>query len=59
MNNANPNEPDEQNPNEIPAGEPQEEELCIPAEDPIFLDAKETREALRVTNTDQILLVVA
>ena len=57
MNNANPNKPDD-NPNEMP-GEPQEEERCIPADNPIFLDAKETREALRVSNTVQIMLAVA
>jgi hypothetical protein len=57
--NSNPtyaqtNEPAEESP-----GKPQEQELCIPIDDPIFLDARETREALRVKNSDQILLAVA
>ena len=53
----NPNEPvvDNNNPPEPPV----EQELAIPDDDPIILDAKETREALRVKDTDQILLAVA
>jgi hypothetical protein len=51
-NDAQPNEPEE-------PGKPQEQELHIPIDDPIFLDAMERREALQVKDSDQILLAVA
>jgi hypothetical protein len=55
---SSPNDAETNEPEESP-GKPQEQELRIPIDDPIFLDAMETREALQVKDSDQIHLAVA
>jgi hypothetical protein len=54
--NANPNDASQ---NDANPNDAQEIELSIPPDDDIWLDAQETREAMKLTDFEQVLLAVA
>jgi hypothetical protein len=54
--NANPNDASQ---NDANPNDTQEIELSIPPDDDIWLDAQETRDAMQLTDSKQVLLAVA